>query len=63
MLVLSRHVNESILILPNVRIRLIDINCNRARIGFEAPPDVEIWREELWLRHEGKLNGRKRKRA
>jgi len=47
MLVLSRKLNESIIIGDNIRITVIDINGYRIRLGFEAPPDVKIFREEI----------------
>jgi len=47
MLVLSRKVNEQVIISDNIRITVVSIRGNQVRIGFEAPPDVPIFREEL----------------
>ena len=47
MLVLSRKIDESIIIGDNIRITVIRINSNQVRIGIEAPPKVEIYREEI----------------
>lgn len=48
MLVLSRHVNETIMIGDDIEIRLIDVRGDKARIGIEAPTDVPVHRREVW---------------
>jgi len=47
MLVITRKLNERILIGDAIRVTLIDSNFNRARIGIDAPPDTKIYREEI----------------
>jgi carbon storage regulator len=47
MLVLSRKVNEQIVIGDNIRVTVVSIRGNQIRLGFEAPPEVLIFREEL----------------
>lgn len=47
MLVLSRLVNQRILIGDNVVLTVIRARDGKARLGFEAPDDVKIIREEL----------------
>lgn len=50
MLVLSRKVDEQIVIGDNIRMTVISIRGNQVRLGFEAPLSVPIFRAEL--RHE-----------
>jgi len=47
MLVLSRKTNESIMIDHNIKVVVLEIQGNKVRLGFEAPQDVPIHREEL----------------
>jgi carbon storage regulator len=47
MLVLSRRVGEEIVIGDNIRVTVVAIRGNQVRLGFTAPPDVSIQRDEL----------------
>ena len=47
MLVLSRKINERILIGENIRITVVATRGSQVRIGIEAPAEVSIFREEL----------------
>lgn len=47
MLVLSRKKDERITIGDNVTITIVEISGDRVRIGFDAPRDIQIWREEI----------------
>jgi len=47
MLVLSRKVDEQIIIGDNIRVTVVSIRGNQVRLGFEAPSAVPIFREEL----------------
>ena len=52
MLVLSRKLNQDIRIGENVIVRVLGIKGNQVRLGFVAPPDVPVMREELIQRDE-----------
>jgi carbon storage regulator len=49
MLVLSRKLNETIVIDGSIRITVVGIRGNQIRLGIEAPDRVGILREELCL--------------
>lgn len=48
MLVLSRKVDEVIRIGNDVRVTIVKIKGDSARLGFEAPSNVPIYREEVY---------------
>jgi carbon storage regulator len=47
MLVLTRKLNERIVVGDNITITVVGIRGNHVRLGIEAPPEVSILREEL----------------
>jgi len=47
MLVLSRKLGESIVIGNGITVTVIEVHGERVRLGFSAPADVPIHREEL----------------
>ena len=48
MLVLTRKVNEEILVNDNIVIKIVSIEGNHVRIGIEAPKSVSIHRKEVY---------------
>ena len=47
MLILTRCTNESIIIDGDIKIIVLSADPNHVKLGFEAPDDVNIVREEL----------------
>jgi carbon storage regulator len=47
MLVLSRKLNEAIIIDGKIRVTVVGLRGNQVRIGIEAPDSIAIFREEL----------------
>ena len=50
MLVLSRKLNESIVIGENIVVTVIDIRGDKIRLGIEAPRHVSVHRREVYER-------------
>ena len=48
MLILTRRPEKSVIIDGNIKLKILSVNGNQVRIGFEAPEDVVIVREELF---------------
>lgn len=49
MLVLSRKVNESLVIDDRIVITIVEVRGDKVRLGIEAPRDVSVHREEVWV--------------
>ncbi len=47
MLILTRRKEQSVIINGNIKITVLGVCRGQVRLGFEAPIDVEILREEL----------------
>jgi len=50
MLTLSRREGHAIRIGDSIRIVVSEIRGNTVRIGIEAPRELQVFREELWLK-------------
>jgi carbon storage regulator len=57
MLVLSRKKDQFIVVGDNIRIVVVEIRKDKVRIGVEAPKDVKIDREEIWLKIKEEQDG------
>lgn len=47
MLVLSRKLNESIVINQNIKITVVEVRGDKVRLGIEAAKDVSVHRQEV----------------
>ena len=47
MLILTRRINESLLIGDEITVTILGVKGNQVRIGVDAPRDVSVHREEL----------------
>ncbi|MCZ0952176.1 MAG: carbon storage regulator CsrA [Rhodospirillaceae bacterium] len=52
MLILTRRIGESVVIGGDVRVTLLGVKGNQARLGVDAPKDIAVHREEIHERIE-----------
>jgi carbon storage regulator len=50
MLVLSRRIGEGITIGTDIRVQVIEIKGGQVRLGIEAPPAIQVHRDEVYLK-------------
>ena len=50
MLILSRRAGESVMIGDDITVTVLAVKGNQLRLGFTAPPNVPIHREEVYER-------------
>lgn len=50
MLILTRRVGETIKIGDEISVIVLEVKGNQVRLGFNAPKDVAVHREEVYLR-------------
>ena len=48
MLILTRKRGESIVIDGKIEIKVTDISDEKIKLGVEAPPDMKVYRKELY---------------
>lgn len=48
MLVLSRKINQTVMVGDEISVTIISISSDKVRLGFEAPADVPVHRLEIW---------------
>ena len=48
MLILSRKVNEKIMIGDNIAVSIIEVRGDQVRIGVDAPKSVKVFRQEVY---------------
>ena len=54
MLILSRRINESIMLGENIEIKIVDVSNRVVKLGIEAPKDIAVHRKEVFeaIKHE-----------
>lgn len=51
MLVLTRKIDQQILIdKGSIQIKILKVKGNTVSIGLNAPPDIDIYREEIYVK-------------
>ena len=50
MLVLTRRIQETLIIGDDIKITVLGIKGNQVRLGIDAPKDVSVHGEEIWLK-------------
>ena len=48
MLILSRKINESIIIGDQIEVSIVDIKGDQAKLGIKAPKNVKVYRFEVY---------------
>ena len=48
MLILSRKIEESIVIGDNIEVSIVDIKGDQVKLGIKAPKDVKVYRREVF---------------
>ncbi len=60
MLILTRRIQETIVIGDDVTVTVLSIKGNQVRLGIEAPRHVEVHREEIYLQVQEKREADKK---
>lgn len=53
MLILTRKVDQGIVISGNILVRVLGVERDRVKIGISAPGEVTVLRQELWNQEHG----------
>lgn len=50
MLVFVRNAGESVIIGDDVTVKILSVSGNKVKIGFEAPKEISVHREEIYIK-------------
>lgn len=53
MLILTRKIGETVMIGEEVTVTVLGIKGNQVRLGINAPKDIAVHREEIFVRIKG----------
>ena len=50
MLILTRKIEEALIIGDNVKVTVLEVRGGQVRLGIDAPKDISVHREEIYQR-------------
>ena len=57
MLILTRRIGETLMVGDEVTVTVLGVKGNQVRLGINAPKDVSVHREEIYLRIQQEKQG------
>jgi carbon storage regulator len=57
MLILTRRVGETLMVGDDVTVTVLGVKGNQVRIGVNAPKEVSVHREEIYMRIQAEKSG------